>query len=100
MADSSTAVATELRDALDQRKGPEDGTIVRFVYEFDQAPKKKDRTQYTYAAIWIAKTDRWYVSGQGDSLNKAYTHAAFLDLLAKSNAVSADVAGKFAPFKP
>lgn len=98
MADAS--IAAVLREQVADRQGPEDGTVVRFEYNFDLAKTKKERVLYTYTAIFIAATDRWYVSGQGDALNKAYSQTSFLDLLGKPNTVSAKVAIKFEAFKP
>lgn len=87
---------TNLREQIDLNSGPEDGTVVRFDYTFESKGKtdygrKVKRRYYTYAAIWIADTNCWHLTGRGN-LTETQNNREFMALLASSSARRVKVA--------
>lgn len=91
-----------LREQVDLRQGPDDGTIVSFSYVFDLETKKKHRKAYTYVAVWIEEQGRWYLSGLNarGHLGETLEHTAFLGVLARPNTRKAWVMTGRERFKP
>ena len=94
------SLAGTLREEVESRQGPEDGTVVRFQYCYDLTAKKKERTYYMYVAVFVADKDRWFISGQGSSISREQSHRELMELLAKPSTITADVATGFDTFKP
>lgn len=103
---STITVNAEAQEPVDARvllaeqvrvnSGPDDGTVVRFTYVFDEG----DGKEYTYTAVWVADKDRWYVSGITESgVRRDQTNQAFMTLLASHNVLKAEVATDFEAFK-
>ena len=105
MSNTSPAVKA-LRKAVDNAKGPEDGTVVRFVRtvpgEYDplrdqQVVVRKQRL--TYAALFIAGS--WYLTGHVGPHTPGYrgtrilNQQAFVELLAKPTVSDVEVATAF-----
>ncbi|QTF82234.1 hypothetical protein SEA_ALBRIGHT_59 [Microbacterium phage Albright] len=102
---STTAPAVKaLRKAVDNAKGPADGTVVRFVRtvsgDYDPArdmnvvvPKRR----LTYAAVFV--NNAWYVTGtlepRSPARSSRISHRAFIDLLADEDVSDAEVATAF-----
>lgn len=97
---ATTLVAEGLREQVELQQGPADGTVVKFKYIFDLDAPKEERRKYTYAAVYVAKKNRWFLSGIGSALSREYQHADFMRMLAQPNVAKASVATGFAKFKP
>lgn len=93
--------AATLREQVDAKKGPDNGTVVTFDYVFDLESKPKHQKVYTYAAIWIADQNRWYLSGASRSaIGEVHEHDAFISIIARPNTKKAWVLNGKARFKP
>ncbi|AVR56731.1 hypothetical protein QDW26_gp65 [Microbacterium phage Didgeridoo] len=102
---SNTAPAVKaLRKAVDNAKGPADGTVVRFVRTVsgDYDPMRDTnvvvrKQRLTYAAVFV--NGAWYLTGTLDHRSPARTthisHRAFIDLLAGEDISDAEVATAF-----
>ncbi|WNO26486.1 hypothetical protein SEA_BABYDAISY_63 [Microbacterium phage BabyDaisy] len=105
---STTAPAVKaLRKAVDNAKGPAEGTVVRFVRtvsgDYDPArdlnvivPKRR----LTYSSIFV--DSKWYLSGHigphrpgSPEGSRILSHRAFIDLLAGEDISDAEVATAF-----
>lgn len=67
-------VVSTLREAIRRAPAIPDGTLVRFEV-------RASERFYTYAALYVAATRYWYLTGDGSLLARAYRTEAFLDLL-------------------
>lgn len=78
--------ARRLRRALAKQRasGWRNGTVIRFRRQWVTSPDavtvRGGRT-YTYAAVWIEATGRWYVTGKGQAADREFTTERLLAYL-------------------
>ncbi|AVR56803.1 hypothetical protein PBI_ELVA_62 [Microbacterium phage Elva] len=103
MSTTSPSTVKALRKAVDNAKGPEDGTVVRLVRdaagEYDPMSDVTivKRRRLTYAAVYV--NNHWYLTGTVDPRSpqrtQHLTHRAFIDFIGGDDVVYAEVATAF-----
>lgn len=94
-----------LRKEISRKRGVEDGTVVRFKREQPEyrtpptSLREGDRLEPTgatvtldYVAVYVAATQRWYLSGTMGIGRSPHTHDAFLEILASPDVSAVAVA--------
>ncbi|UVF61115.1 hypothetical protein SEA_EULA_60 [Microbacterium phage Eula] len=104
MSTTSPSTVKALRKAVDNARGPEDGTVVRLVREVagDYDPMRDQnvivrKQRLTYAAVFV--NNHWYLTGtvnpQSAQRTQHLTHRAFIDFIGGDDIVYAEVATAF-----
>lgn len=107
--DTTTDASALLREQVEERQGPPDGTVVRFEYvynrrDYDQHIERTGSaagyTTYEYLAIWIEEQEAWYLTGKDDNLARTQTNETFMKNLASRRTLRAESASGWTQFKP
>jgi hypothetical protein len=92
--------ASDLREQVELREGPEDRTIITFEYTYDLETPPKKRKFYSFVAVWVAQTGKWYSTGLGGGVPREATNDDLMKVLASENVKSAAVVTQTEKFKP
>jgi len=92
MSTTPKTTAQRIRRDVERAKGPESGSVVRFVRHFapEVAAERNIPEAITYAAIYVGGF--WYYTGRGNLGRSRSTHADFVDMLASENISGVEVA--------
>lgn len=93
--------ASILRDNVERRASPADGTVVIFDYVKDMDVPKKERESIKHVAMYDEGNNNWGISPMRESaLSRTQAHATFMTTLASPRVIRAEVVVGTEPFKP